>query len=383
VNSSGSPRLIAADELVRQTVGRLLDAASPPSVAQDAEAGLWPGDLWRALADGGFAAIGGNADEPAEIIDAMGVLIEVGRHATPLPVAETGVLGGWLLAVAGREQDSSAVTLAIPHRRDTVEITGGAAPRHLRATFHAVPWAGAAERLLVAHAPGPDSGGEELVLLVERRRFTVEESKNIAGEPRDIVHVDCALDPGDAHVVPAGTVEKLSLRGAFSRAALMSGAMARCVDLAVGYARVRHQFGQPIIRFQSVAHLLAIAAEQCVLAESAVQVAAESLADDPADAGAHVAVARSVAAHAARVISANAHQVFGAIGVTQEHELQLYTRRLWAWEGEWGGAREDGGQYGQWLLDQGADGFWDTITGNAVARPGQSPELAALPNRNR
>jgi acyl-CoA dehydrogenase len=31
-----------------------------------------------------------------------------------------------------------------------------------------------------------------------------------------------------------------------------------------------------------------------------------------------------------------AHQVFGAIGFTEEHELHRFTKRLWSWRDEYG-----------------------------------------------
>jgi acyl-CoA dehydrogenase len=382
MNTGSRPRLITADDLVRQTVGRLLVTAGPPDVVRAAEAGQWPASLWNALSDGGFAALGGAPDQPAEIIEAMAVLHEAGRHATPLPVAEQGVLGGWLLAVAGCEPDAGVVAVPVPDRRDRIDVgggdprasdlgcstAGGTGPLRLVARLHAVPWGGSAGRLLLAvpgGSHGSDGCGGELVISVRRPHLRIERSRNIAGEPRDIVHVDCVLDPADVHAVPAGTAEGLRLRGAFSRAAMMSGAMARCVDLAAGYARSRHQFGQPIIRFQSVAHLLATAAEQSVLAESAVQVAAEALADDAADPMRCVAAARAVLQRSARIVTANAHQVLGAIGVTQEYELQLYTRRIWAWEAEWGTAQDSARQYGRWLAGRGPDALWETLAGTA------------------
>jgi acyl-CoA dehydrogenase len=46
--------------------------------------------------------------------------------------------------------------------------------------------------------------------------------------------------------------------------------------------------------------------------------------------------AKAQAGHAATVIASSAHQVLGAIGFTEEHELQHFTRRLWQWRDEWG-----------------------------------------------
>src|SRR5262249_58264992 len=43
-------------------------------------------------------------------------------------------------------------------------------------------------------------------------------------------------------------------RGAVGAAAEMLGAARRCLDMAVSYAKVREQFGQPIGSFQAIRH---------------------------------------------------------------------------------------------------------------------------------
>src|SRR5437867_797288 len=53
----------------------------------------------------------------------------------------------------------------------------------------------------------------------------------------------------------AGPLLKALLsRGAVGAAAEMLGAARRCLDMAVGYAKVREQFGQPIGSFQAIRH---------------------------------------------------------------------------------------------------------------------------------
>src|SRR5918996_1041014 len=56
--------------------------------------------------------------------------------------------------------------------------------------------------------------------------------------------------PGSA----AALLGRLLRRGAVGAAAEMLGAARRCLDMAVGYAKVREQFGQPIGSFQAIRH---------------------------------------------------------------------------------------------------------------------------------
>src|SRR5207302_4011850 len=59
--------------------------------------------VWDALAYAGFPWISipeSSGGSGGSLADAMAVLRGVGRHAAPVPVAETAVLAGWLAAAA-------------------------------------------------------------------------------------------------------------------------------------------------------------------------------------------------------------------------------------------------------------------------------------------
>jgi len=116
--------------------------------------------------------------------------------------------------------------------------------------------------------------------------------------------------------------------------ALIAGAAARVLELSIAHAQQRVQFGRPIGSFQAVQHQLAVMAEQVAAARMAAQLAfaAPTTQPDPVLA----AMAKSVAGEAASVVAAGGHAVHGAIGITAECDLQLYTRRLIAWRTEGG-----------------------------------------------
>ncbi|WP_281078012.1 PepSY domain-containing protein [Variovorax paradoxus] len=112
-------------------------------------------------------------------------------------------------------------------------------------------------------------------------------------------------------------------------AAGMAGAMARVLELTTAYAQDRRQFGRPIAQFQAIQQELAVLAEQAHSATLAARLgcSAEGWQPDALLA----AVAKLRACEAARGVAAIAHAVFGAIGITEEHVLGLYTRRLHEW----------------------------------------------------
>jgi len=99
---------------------------------------------------------------------------------------------------------------------------------------------------------------------------------------------------------------------------------------AAEYLRTRKQFGQPIGRFQALAHRMADLLTQCEQAQSLAWAAAMKL--DP-----HTVDAAQVISHRAfRAIGQQAVQLHGGIGMTDEYAVSHYVKRLLAIELELG-----------------------------------------------
>jgi alkylation response protein AidB-like acyl-CoA dehydrogenase len=115
------------------------------------------------------------------------------------------------------------------------------------------------------------------------------------------------------------------------------GAARAVLQLAVDYAKVRQQFGQPIGAFQAVQHLCVDMFETVELARSGVIHAL--WAADAADRDERHTAAMRAKAFAGRLagVADNAIQVFGGIGYTWEHDAHLYLKRLLSWNAFRGG----------------------------------------------
>jgi acyl-CoA dehydrogenase len=111
--------------------------------------------------------------------------------------------------------------------------------------------------------------------------------------------------------------------------AQIAGAAARVLEMSIAHAQQRTQFGKAIGSFQAVQHQLSVMAEHACAARMAAQLSFASASHLPDRTLA--AMGKSVAGEAAAVIAAGGHAVHGAIGITAEFDLQLYTRRLLAW----------------------------------------------------
>jgi len=127
-------------------------------------------------------------------------------------------------------------------------------------------------------------------------------------------------------------------RGAVGAAAEMLGAARRCLDMAVEYAKVREQFGQPIGSFQAIRHKCADMLLDVENSFSAVYYAAWSLQHAAEDGPLAASVAKAYVSDASRKVCGDAIQVHGGIGFTWEYDLHLYFKRAKALEPLYGDA---------------------------------------------
>jgi alkylation response protein AidB-like acyl-CoA dehydrogenase len=147
------------------------------------------------------------------------------------------------------------------------------------------------------------------------------------------VGADAALGtPGSA----AGLLSGLLRRGAVGAAAEMLGAARRCLDMAVGYAKVREQFGQPIGSFQAIRHKCSEMLLETENSHSAVYYAAWALDAGADDAETAASIAKSYVGDASRKVCGEAIQVHGGIGFTWEYDLHMYFKRAKALEVQYG-----------------------------------------------
>ncbi|MCY1231982.1 hypothetical protein D3C81_1901760 [compost metagenome] len=88
-------------------------------------------------------------------------------------------------------------------------------------------------------------------------------------------------------------------------------------------------------------------AEHVAAARVAAQLACDSSTGEPERLRA--AIGKLRASDAVTPVAAIAHAVHGAIGITEEYDLQLYTRRLHAWR-----------------VADGSERWWSRVLGEAV-----------------
>ncbi len=335
---------------------------------QDAgQAGSWDERLWGALEQAGIPLIsvpeaaggsGGSLEQAAV------VLISAGEHAARVPVAETALLGGWLLAEAGLPVPAGPLVAVRAPGADVAEGAGGVSVLRVadgwavRGRLPRVGWGRVAQRVVVLAA----ADGAQVAVALGPGDVTVTPGSNVAGEPRDDLTVDTVVAHAAVAEVGDGTGAALRLRAALARVLLTAGAMRRALDLTIRYAGQRQQFGRSLSNFQAIQQQIAeLAAETAAVRAAADAALRRCAADGCAGHGAWLAVASAKvqAGRGATVAARIAHQVHGAIGFTEEHALRLSTTRLWAWRDEAGSQAEWASEIGRHVLAGG--GLWPII----------------------
>ncbi len=357
---------VVVDELITETADRLFREWCTHEAVQAAEdTGAAP-EIWGAFRDTGFDLIGIPEDlggSGGTLADAIEVLRLVGYHAAPIPAAEHGILGGWLLAQAGLERPDGLVTI-VPPRASQRDWTGAGAcaanvaedgTATLTGEAHRVPWARNAEAIVCVC----ECDGRLWVISVPAAECAITPMSNMAGEPRDTVRFEGAT--GKAALAPDGVdAEYLAQRGALSRVALMAGAVEKMCQLTVSYTNERVQFGRPVARFQAVQQHLVWAAQDAALLRMSAETAAREATRG--DARFEIAAAKLIANQSAGRATKACHQAHGAMGMTQEYPLHHFSRRLWSWRKEYGSDAHWSGVLGEMATGVGADGLYPLIS---------------------
>jgi acyl-CoA dehydrogenase len=253
------------------------------------------------------------------LAQAFGVLEQCGAHALPLPLADTMLARALLVG-----QDRPAGSIALARGELLTDgsvlcalVRGGSVAASVLAqvqdAWHLLPVEGAH---VVAQALALDAAFAWTAAQVE-------------AAPRIAV-------AADVRTLKAAVV-----------AAQMAGALGAVFQRTLQYANDRQQFGRPIGKFQAIQHQLAVMSEDVFASRMAAQIGCSS--DGLLPDRLRVATAKARCSEAALSVSETAHAIHGAIGFTEEYDLQLFTRRLHAWR-----------------QTAGSESYWHDVAGEAL-----------------
>ncbi|MGD0238931.1 MAG: acyl-CoA dehydrogenase family protein [Streptosporangiaceae bacterium] len=336
---------------LRQVVREFLRERSPSrEVRRLMEAGESRDDtVWSLLAGQlGLTGIavperyGGGGHGPVE----LGIVLEeMGGALLVAPYFATVALAGQALAASGDEDamarwlpgiadGSLTATLAVAEDSgswDPAEVAVTAEPAGdgwgvTGTKLFVIDGHTADLMLVVARAPGGLG-----VFAVERGAAGVAAARLDALDPTRAL-ASVALDGAPAVRIGAGrdTAAWLSEVRDLALAALAAeqlGGAARCLDMAVGYAKAREQFGRPIGSFQAIKHKCANMLLEVECGRSAVHHANEAVVGCQPEASLAAVLAYVHCSQAFTHAAKECIQIHGGIGYTWEHDAHLYLRR--------------------------------------------------------
>ena len=328
-------------EMISDAMEQLLGAVCSPADIRRIEDALATPDsahrqawstLWDALLDSGFvdALVSENAGGSGlDLADVFPVAFMAGRYALPLPLIHTMMIR-CVLSASAQPLPEGPITIAgaaltgidgslscprVPFGRvaDWVLVM-------VEGSCHLLPVTGASVAV--------SSGGGQL---------DADMQWGPAWAVSDALSNRCEGGvPGDAdRAAVSSCATHWHVVAACAHSALLAGAMQRVLEMTVAYANERSQFGKAISRFQAIQQQLSVMAEEVFAAKMAAQIGfshaaalLQSAASAESQAAQAVAVAKARTSAAVPTVSSIAHGVHGAIGFTEEYELQISTRRL-------------------------------------------------------
>ena len=323
-------------------------------------------ELWQKMAKQGWMGLVfpqkyGGSD--GSFLDLIVLLEEMGYSVLPGPFFSTVVLGGLTILVAGSEQQKMdflpkiargeiIVSLALTEPATSYEaesVKTKAIARNGEYIINGIKLfvlnANVADYILcVARTREAKNSDDGITLfLVDAKSPGVRCSllKTLARDKQCEVVLDSVTVPKDNIIGRRDEgwpiMKDVLERAKVSKCAEMVGGAQAALDMAVNYAKERVQFGRPIGSFQAIQHhcanmVMDVTGSRFITYKAAWKVS-EGL-----PAAADVAIAKTWTSEAYGRVTLLAHQIFGAIGFTMDHDIHLYYRQAKAGDIIFGGA---------------------------------------------
>ncbi len=357
-------------ELLREAARKFLDAECTTRFVRErmAEAAACTDKFWAQIAEQCWLGIlfaeedGGSG---LGLVDLVVLMEEMGRAVMPGPYFATALLGGGAIAAAGSPAQ---------RREYLPQIAAGALKATLALSEPSARWDAAGITLPARETRGgfalsgtklfvADAHLADVIVVAARSRdgSTMEDGVSLFLVPRDAPGLSVRVLPSidetrklcevrlDAVEVPRSALlgplhdgwpalSRVVDRAIVALAAEMCGGAQRVLDMTVDYAKLRTTFGKPIGSYQGVKHKCADMLVDIENAKSLTYYAAWAADERLDELPLAASMAKAYASDAGRKVAAAGIQLHGGIGMTWEHDLQLYLKRAKASEIAFGDA---------------------------------------------
>ena len=351
--------LTEEQEFLRDTAKDFAQERTPVthfrSLRDNKDENLWDKDIWQEMVNLGWSGIlipeefGGSDFGVAGI---SVILQECGKTLTPSPLFSTGVLGAYAISNFGTQEQKEKYLPKIVSGEITTALAVDESSHHdpCKTLFKAeqkgndfllngkktfvIDGVSADVLIILARTSGNsgDLAGLTLFIIesdvdgIKKIKLDMADSRNYANI--EFNDVECsnksilgALESGGE------TVERILDIGRIAMSAEMLGNAESAFETTIDYLKQRKQFGVLIGTFQALQHRAAEMFCEIELTKSAVMAAIHGADENSNELQRLSSLAKTIAGETLNLVSNEAIQMHGGIGVTDEYDLGFFIKR--------------------------------------------------------
>ena len=311
--------------------------------------------LWKEMVDLGWSGIlipeeYGGFD--FGMVGMGSIFEEMGKTLTPSPLFSTGVLGASLISLGGNDSQKQSLLPKIVDGSLTTALALEEGSRHspfsinTKAVKDGDNFKISGEKTFVidGHTAGllivaartdgsiDDSSGISLFLVdpnskgIEITKTSMVDSRNAASIQFKDAIVSSSEILGEQNN-GAGILEEVLDRAQIAISAEMLGNASQAFDITLEYLKERKQFGAVIGTFQALQHRAAEMYSELELTKSSVIAACNAVDENSNDLKRMASLAKFKAGETNYLVTNEAVQMHGGVGVTDEYDVGLYMKR--------------------------------------------------------
>ena len=312
-------------------------------------------ELWKQMAELGWAGILISEEYGGSDFGMMGmggILEETGRCLVPSPLFATALLGASLIGLGGKADQKKDLLPRIAKGELTTAFALEEGSRHTPYRISTTAKKKGKDFVLNGKKTFVlDGHSADLIVLAARTSGGIEDQSGISlflidpnstGLQRKRTHMVDSRNASEIHLkgvevsetkllgeLDAGfsIIEEVLERGQIGISAEMLGNTLEAFDITLEYLKERKQFGAVIGSFQALQHRAAIMFAEIELTKSSVMGALNAVDENSNDRSRFASLAKFKAGETLHLVSSEAVQMHGGVGVTDEFDIGFFLKR--------------------------------------------------------
>ena len=312
-------------------------------------------ELWKQMAELGWAGVliseeYGGSD--FGMVGMGGILEETGRCLVPSPLFATALLGASLIELGGKADQKKDLLTKIAKGELTTAFALEEGSRHTPCRISTTAEKKGKNFVLNGKKTFVlDGHSADLIVLAARTSGGIEDQSGISlflidpnstGLQRKRTHMVDSRNASEIHLkdvevsetkllgeLDAGfsIIEEVLERGQIGISAEMLGNTLEAFDITLEYLKERKQFGAVIGSFQALQHRAAVMFAEIELTKSSVMGALNAVDENSNDRSRFASLAKFKAGETLHLVSSEAVQMHGGVGVTDEFDIGFFLKR--------------------------------------------------------